>query len=538
LPLTSLESPLPAFSLGQVAYFNDGIEPERTNTPLVSWRDVISRVFSSKAAFHIDRIKTLEFLLRAVLRNEAGQMAQEFAVRYRDDAHRALVGINAREPEAPDAHTAHLKAVASDPLLVGRRKLPELLYRVFNDAALTPYTNLVDQALSFVEGMESQGHLLASDVASFFARLLWQLGRHLTAYDLVTFHHRGANYPDALVLDEMLKAYLRLIEREPSALLASPEEHDTTQRTKRLRRRGLRQAWLMRRRYEGHLVPDAPTSPGENLRVLPPPHPRVPEEQITNSSCRTKRLYWNDPLDNHLGKHAREALRQSFGDLLHPDELRELGMAIFLDRPLSADKGPTEQDDTLLFSYLAFSRAIASERLTNSFDEMKRFTLSMTEAELRVRLAHLEVKGLSIRKHVDCSRPAIVSLADALRTAEDFVLFSTTYHSWFPFARKYLWQPSLEVFALKGLPLTNPELLVRCPRSQEGLPRLMMYDSEMRPRMELTFDPTQGYVSRKGVEYPASPLRLLRVWEQTEDGKPLRERDLSGEMVLLDPPIV
>ena len=45
--------------------------------------------------------------------------------------------------------------------------------------------------------------------------LLRQLGRHLTAYDLVTFHHRGANYPDALLLDDLLRRYLLRIERTP-----------------------------------------------------------------------------------------------------------------------------------------------------------------------------------------------------------------------------------------------------------------------------------------------------------------------------------
>ena len=71
---------------------------------------------------------------------------------------------------------------------------------------------------------------------------------------------------------------------------------------KRLRRRALRQAWLIRRRYEGWPVPDLPTSPGENNRVLPPSHPRVPEEQILQPSRRTRRLYADDPLPSHLGR--------------------------------------------------------------------------------------------------------------------------------------------------------------------------------------------------------------------------------------------
>src|SRR5262249_27119318 len=157
---------------------------------------------------------------------------------------------------------------------------------------------------------------------------LRQLGRHLTAYDLETFHHRGANYPDALVLDAALKAYLELVDCAPDEFSLASVDDSETQRRKRLRRRALRQAWLLRRRYEGHLVPDEPTSPGENLRILPLPYQRVPDEQIVNLAARRKRLFNCDSLDRHFGINAREVLHQSLLDLQHADELRELGMAI------------------------------------------------------------------------------------------------------------------------------------------------------------------------------------------------------------------
>jgi hypothetical protein len=213
-------------------------------------------------------------------------------------------------------------------------------------------------------------------------------------------------------------------------------------------------------------------------------------------------------------------------------------MAIFLDRPLSADKGPAEPDDSLLFSYLAFSRFIASDRLGLLSNDSELLDGSMTGEELREQLARMEVRGLSIRKNVDCSRTAIVSLADALRTSDDFVLLRATNRPWFRFALAYFSQAPLKSFALKPLHAVIPELVVRHPKSADGLPHLMIYDHEIRPRMELSFDPSQGYVSRNGIEYPAGPLRILRVWEQGDDGMPPRQRDLSGEMVLLDPPIL
>jgi hypothetical protein len=65
---------------------------------------------------------------------------------------------------------------------------------------------------------------------------------------------------------------------------------------------------------------------------------------------------------------------------------------------------------------------------------------------------------------------------------------------------------------------------------------LSIYDSRHRKRIELDFDPAMGYVSRGGYEYPASPLQILRVWEGDEAAEQLRERDLSADPILLQPP--
>ena len=156
---------------------------------------------------------------------------------------------------------------------------------LFNEVSLSPYHDLGDRVVYLLGDLARHEAIAVSDQLDFLARLLKQLGRHLTAYDLITFHHRGANYPDALLLDTLLKSYLGLIERHPELLAGSGKEA-------RSRRRALRQGWLIRRFYEGHLVPDAPTSPGENNRVLPGHPPRVPEEQIlqTNSAAASSTM--------------------------------------------------------------------------------------------------------------------------------------------------------------------------------------------------------------------------------------------------------
>src|SRR5262249_42305167 len=151
------------------------------------------------------------------------------------------------------------------------------------------------------------------------------------------------------------------------------------------------------RRHEGHLVPDLPTSPGENARVLPPPHVRVPDEQILNPATRTKRLFAGDPLDSHLGKKAASILRQSIDDLRHPDEMRELGMAIFLDRPFARIQDPTVSDSSPLFSYLAFSQYIANERFRYLADGLALLPDPVQRGTLEQALAALKVPGIPVK---------------------------------------------------------------------------------------------------------------------------------------------
>lgn len=323
LPLTSIEAPLPGFSLGELAYFPGA---EALDEPMRSWRDLLERGLLPGRS-PMEWAKLLEIVLRSTAPAKLPDAARGFAARWQ------TLGQAAEQ-------------------------IPALLQTLFSEVALSPYTSFVTSTLEFLRRLEEQGTLTQAARVDFLACLLRQLARHLTAYDLVKFHHRGANYPDALLLDEVLKDYLRIIEGCPELFAGdSPAEQ---------RRRGaLRQGCLLRRVYEGLAVPDVPTSPGENARVLPPPHVRVPEDQIYDPTRRTRRLYADDPLPGHLGPPARQALAQSLVDLAHPHELRELGLALFLDRPLAVGKRPGQPDQSLLLSYLAFSRTVADKRLTD-----------------------------------------------------------------------------------------------------------------------------------------------------------------------------
>ena len=292
LPLTSIEAPLPAFTFGQLAYFyrsDAGTEPIRSRRELVECGLHPELTEREKAKW-----------LETVLRSEPGKWV-----------HLVLNLI--------DQHFGRREASAE--------LLFPLLLTLFNEVSLSPFTDLTGNAL-LLAGLLSYRGYRPDEHMDFLAHLLCRIGRHLTAYDLVQFHHAGANYPDALLLDAVLRDYLPRMDppavmREylPQLFVDTSAEENSVRRV-RFRRRGLRQAWLVRERYRGQLVPDAPTSPGENTRVLPESFARVPEEQILNPHRRTRELFIDDPSGKLLSENVRAVLRQSIIDLQHPHELR------------------------------------------------------------------------------------------------------------------------------------------------------------------------------------------------------------------------
>ncbi|HVS34804.1 MAG TPA: hypothetical protein VMS17_04425, partial [Gemmataceae bacterium] len=463
LPLTSVEAPLPAFSFGQLLYCH-GIG-EVSGGAVRSWRQLADAICDDRPLNPLERVKLLEAFLHAV------------------------------SPEAIPAAAVRLGQADRQKI-----DLCALLHGLFNHTSLSPYTGLGEKTIAFLAALEGHGFLPAAAVVDFLGWLLRQLGRHLTAYDLATFHHRGANYPDALLLDAVLKAYLARIERAPALFLDGGDE-------RRVRRRALRQAWLIRRRYVGWPVPDLPTSPGENNRVLPASHPRVPEEQILHPSRRTRKLYDGDPLSSLLRSQAAKVLRQSAIDLHHPEELRELGMALFLDRPFGAGKAPGQPDGTLLLASEAYSRLIAEERL----HALAREPGVLLEAERDACLQRLregkETRGLSLDAIGGDARPGTVSLIDARRAAPDFMLLRTTPGSVRALLGQYDFTALTEKIELDWLLKGSRVLLARDPA---GL-GVLVYDETMRARLELIPQTAGGYLQRAGQEYLRDGLALRRI---------------------------
>ena len=118
----------------------------------------------------------------------------------------------------------------------------------------------------------------------------------------------------------------------------------------------------------------------------------MPDEQVVNPLKRGRALFAGDPLPRYLTATGERILRASFADLAAPSELRELGMALFLDRPLGAFKAPGEPDQTPILSYEAFSRSIAGRRL-DSIGKDREFLSAAEQAHLQDALHRLPECG-------------------------------------------------------------------------------------------------------------------------------------------------
>jgi hypothetical protein len=490
LPLTSVEAPLPGFSLGSFAYvYRPGVGDHHSrrhvselirDIPVGPARDGTTSEFHPEIV-RLERVKLLEFVLRASRSSEVADVARRIAEGWQE------IGLDARG-------------------------IQQLLREVYNEVALSPYTDFVENTLRFVRATVDQKRWSDTEQCDFLGWLLRQTGRHLTAYDLITFHHHGANYPDALLLDAVMKECLRLIERNPEAWRPDDRDDEAAARRKRLNRRGLRQAWLLRRFYEGLPVPASPTSPGENIRVLPPPHERVPDEQLYLPHRRPKRLFDGDPMPRHLGPNGLRVLRQSVEDLRDPAELRELGTALFLDRPLGVGKHPLEPDQTPLLSYVAFSRSVAEKRLAQLAGDGEVGVPAATVEAFRTAFRQLPPTGVPVPLWRAGPIP-VVALQDAYKAADDFVLLQTTAATLRDFLELYDWTPLRDLANLGFLFARGPALLLGgvC---ESGEPLLRAYDARHRLRLELRVCLEQGYAARNGVELPLAGFQALRIWEE------------------------
>lgn len=557
LPITSAESPLPGFALGQWGYFPSG---PWSGGPPASPADML-RSGLPAAVDRRERARLVELALRS-----AGP----------DDVP-ALVDVLAPPATQPHAASPSAQGLAPSPSAQGAPSTtnapptargPEavrLLKSMFQQVSLAPYTTLVERWCALLAGLAARDRLGRPCVAELVSYYLRHLVRHVTAFDLVTFHNQGANYPDALLLEALLNELAKLIEP------AGGQVPSTSDAGGRLVRRGLRQGWLLRQELVGLPVPDWPTSPGENLRVLPAAHPRVPEEQLAQPWLRGRRLF-SDAATEPVRAALDEALPAALGELSIPGELLELGTALFLDRPLGIAKEPGAADRTTLLSYVAFSRQIAQRRL----ETLVRLGRLDPDAhrDAAARLAALDGAaaagvGVAVERYSGPQRPGVVALEDARRAAGDFRFLETTrssldellaayeferlaelcgeaYGTWLAQAPRLLLirAPAAEAMRtprdLARAAAQRPAMRDAAPESGPIAPLVLrLYDEQGRPRLELVPAQRDGqplrYSQRAGGERLAAGLAVRAWWPLDSTGAAEEAEQPTGEAACLPP---
>jgi hypothetical protein len=471
LPLHSVEAPLPAFSLGQLHYVYQPWAAE-VGSPVTSWQSLVG-VLGRAELFRRERARLLEFVIRTINPTE---------------------GLAATRQLMPHA-----------------REIVMLLRTVFNEISLSPHTGFADMVVNLLDRLHSMGRfatlgsLATSEYVDFLGHLLRLIGRHLTAYDLITFHHGGTNYPDALLLEALLPTYIQYCKPACAYTLFTGVDQ-----IGRLRRRALRQAFIVHRNYFGHHVPDMPTSPGENARVLPLPRRRVPDEQLSQPHRRLRTLFAELDLAKLLGRFVRGLFTLSLHDLVERVERIELGVGLFIDRPLGYGKSTGEPDVTPMLAHVAFSPSIARRRFHElmqladelSLDLPAEFANSMTEL-----LAGDRIHGLSAVRLAEPGRPT-AALADVRRVADDFVIVRTLPGGLGEMLRLFDFSGVKARFDLPMLRQGQLPRVVAMVRSARG-PVLGFFDDEYQCRLECTVDESQGFIGRAGIELPKAGLRVV-----------------------------
>ena len=480
LAVTSIESPLPAFSLGQLAYFPD--QPDGgIDRPMAGWRELIEAGLTITLT-PAQGARILETVLRCADDRDVGAATRLFFERWKTFG----------DVEAGPA---------------------PLFRHLFNHLVLCGNTPFSDRLAASLRELADPDLWGPDSILDVISTMLRQLARHLTAYDLVRFHNGGANYPDALMLDALMRCYLELAERQAHAFKPILSSDRSEPIGAVVRRRAIRQAWLVRCQYEGHLVPDAPTSTGDNGRVLPSSHIRVPPVQITQPKARRRMLYAQQKTDDLLTTTTRTILNRAMDDLDRDRELIELGMAVFLDRPLGVFKEPDEPDRTPLLSYEAFSKRVAHRRI----EQWRRggcITDTRSARWRRVLDQCAPREGVAVADLTGHSRPGTLALEDARRAAMDFIFLRTTRCSLDDLLGRYDLEP-LQTTApdvWHWLRTSRHVLLIRTPRRTDRDPLLTGYDRNMLPMIHLTVRPPRTgevrYIEFDGQEHPEAGLHV------------------------------
>ncbi len=250
-------------------------------------------------------------------------------------------------------------------------------------------------------------------------------------------------------------------------------------------------------------MPDAPTSPGENRRVLPASHPVVPEEQFTHPSRRKRRLFEESDMD---WENYRPILDVALAELSSPEFLLELGTALYLDRSLGANRPPATLDLTPLLSYRLFSRSLAQSRLRH-IARLEPWLASRSDWLTTLQaLEQIQVPGIPVPPPVGAGRN--VRLQDCWRSADDFVILGATPETVRQLRRYFRWeccpQPlrDWQEHGLLPVPMGG-----NTPGKQA---KLVFFDENQRVVAECEVLDSEGFLRRGALELPQPGLATVQ----------------------------
>ena len=400
-----------------------------------------------------------------------------------------------------NADTRTLEAGADHIAKLGNADAGILLRKVFNETSLTPYTQFTDNALDFAGLLFKRSALSFNRYAAFLLGLVRQTVFHLTAYDLITFHHQGANYPDALLLDALMRKVLDLAGTHPETFGTTAGNDRSAVTAMRRRRRAFLLGWWMHRFLEGLAVPDAPTSPGENRRLMPAPHRAVPEEQLNQPGRRSRRLFAERPID---WRAHRNLLIAGLEELADPDMLLDLGTGLFLDRPFGLNKPPAALDLTPLLSYSLFSRKLAIGRL-EQITQLEPW-LESTPAWVAARNSQPDSREVGVAVPMPRTSARTVKLQDCWRTSDDFVVRGATIQTVRQLKAFFDWRscptPLRDWHEQRLVP-------VPMPGDSSAICRIVFFDADWKVQAECTVADELGFRRRGALELPSPGLAIV-----------------------------
>src|SRR5439155_11894867 len=122
---------------------------------------------------------------------------------------------------------------------------------------------------------------------------------------------------------------------------------------------------------------------------------------------------------------------------------------------------------------------------------------------LEERLHDLKIDGFSPPAGGEPGRPGSVSISDARKASEDFIILRTTKKS----AEEFVSYFRFEVLDTQLLSLPwaagKPILVIREARKSPDVDSLLsIYDCRGIRRLQLSIDSSQGYQKRAGLELP------------------------------------